>query len=62
MSIIKVGVVCWEADCWVICSWAFKQCAKIIFMHSRSLENLRMYLSSLQDVDYHGFCFKKIFP
>jgi len=62
MSVIKDGVVCYDPDCWVRCCQAFKGMCQLHVHAFQVLGNLSMYLSSLQHVDYHGFCFKKIFP
>jgi len=51
MSVIKDGVVCCDPDCWVSCSWAFKGMCHLYVHAFHVLGKLRMYLSSLQDVE-----------
>jgi len=51
MSVIKGGVVCCDPDCWVSCSCALKEMCHLHVHAFHVLGELRMYLSSLQDIE-----------
>lgn len=45
------GVVCYDLGCWLSCSWAFKGMCPLHVHVFHVLGKLRIYLSSLQDVE-----------